>query len=65
MDASGTAKLCDFGIAAAVPVDRNVGTPLFVAPEILSEGRCGTAADLWSFGVGDLTRHCHTSLTRH
>lgn len=50
-DAHGTLKLADFGMAAKVPVYRDVGTPLFVAPEILLEGQCDTKADIFSLGV--------------
>lgn len=47
----GVLKLADFGMAAKVPVYRDVGTPLFVAPEILLEGECDTKADIFSLGV--------------
>lgn len=48
---AGVLKLADFGMAAKVPVYRDVGTPLFVAPEILLEGECDTKADIFSLGV--------------
>lgn len=50
-DNEGVLKLADFGMAARTPVDRDTGTPLFVAPEILIHQRCGTAADIFSLGV--------------
>jgi serine/threonine protein kinase len=49
--ADGSIRLADFGVASRVPARRRRGTPLFVAPEILSTGVAGTAADAWSFGV--------------
>ena len=44
------AKLCDFGMAARAPAARRFGTLLFVAPEVLRDGRAGTPADCWSLG---------------
>ena len=57
----GVAKLCDFGSLRKIPpngvtyVDSNtqVGSPNFMAPEVISVGsgvRAGPAADIYSFG---------------
>lgn len=47
----GEAKLCDFGLAEQVPTNRNVATPLYSPPEIITTGRCNEKADMWSLGV--------------
>ncbi|KAH9254132.1 hypothetical protein BASA81_008007 [Batrachochytrium salamandrivorans] len=47
----GEAKLCDFGLAEQVPTNRNVATPLYSPPEIITAGRCNEKADMWSLGV--------------
>ena len=36
---------------AQAPARRTIGTPLFVAPEILVKGKANYASDYWSFGV--------------
>lgn len=56
VDADGAAKICDFGLAKYVGeggiTDTPCGSPLYVAPEILSDfpydPKC---ADCWSLGV--------------
>eukprot|EP00871_Galdieria_phlegrea_P003240 jgi/Galph1/3917/GphlegSOOS_G2594.1 len=53
----GLVKLADFGVAARLddisskknPVEV-VGTPYWMAPEIIEMSGCGTAADIWSVG---------------
>lgn len=50
-DEGSRVRLADFGMAARVPVQRSVGTPMFVAPEVLTEGVAGTEADMWALGV--------------
>jgi hypothetical protein len=53
----GTVRLVDFGIARIVgknplTMDSNViGTPEFLAPELLTDHRPGPATDLWALGV--------------
>lgn len=50
-----TVKLTDFGIAhtdcETQPAHDMVGTPLYVAPEVLMRMPYGCAADMWSLGV--------------
>jgi tRNA A-37 threonylcarbamoyl transferase component Bud32 len=54
---NGAVHLVDFGIARIVgenplTVDSNViGTPEFLAPELLTDHRAGQATDLWALGV--------------
>ncbi|RKP03313.1 hypothetical protein CXG81DRAFT_9686, partial [Caulochytrium protostelioides] len=53
---TGGVKLADFGVAAQLTADRQVrntfvGTPLFVAPEIVLSQTYDTAVDVWSYGV--------------
>lgn len=55
VEANGTAKLCDFGFARSMSVDTYVlvsikGTPLYMAPEIISGCPYDHSADLWSLG---------------
>ena len=48
-------KLVDFGFAEIYNPDKGMkdvlGTPLFIAPEILSEKKYNNAVDIWSLGV--------------
>jgi len=54
---NGAVHLVDFGIARIVgknqlTVDTNViGTPEFLAPELLTDHQAGPATDLWALGV--------------
>lgn len=54
---NGVVRLVDFGIARIVgenplTVDSNViGTPEFLAPELLTDHEAGQATDLWALGV--------------
>lgn len=50
-DPGNYVRIADFGMADRVPVRRSMGTPLFVAPEILLHGVAGPPADMWSLGV--------------
>ncbi|GAX77871.1 hypothetical protein CEUSTIGMA_g5313.t1 [Chlamydomonas eustigma] len=51
------AKIADFGLSKSIHGNNThvsgvkQGTPLYVAPEILREGRSSKAADVYSFGV--------------
>jgi hypothetical protein len=57
MVGSSGAKVVDFGIAALVgetdwePDGNLLGTPAYVAPERLQDGRAETAADVYAFGL--------------
>ncbi len=44
-------RLGDFGVSARAPARRRRGTPLFVAPELLTTGVARCSADAWSYGV--------------
>jgi len=48
-------KLCDFGLASFAeksnPMETQVGTPYFAAPEVVKGSKYGPAVDLWSCGV--------------
>lgn len=54
----GQVKLCDFGVAANTSLSGQakrqtiVGTPYWMAPEVIAEGRSYTnKADIWSMGI--------------
>jgi serine/threonine protein kinase len=56
IDADGTAKLADFGVAAPLPpdcddADDQVGSVLYMSPERLRGERHGPKSDVWSLGV--------------
>jgi len=56
MTTNGQVKISDFGFCAQVsneiPKRRSlVGTPYWMAPEIISRDKYGTEVDIWSFGV--------------
>ncbi|KAI5610425.1 obscurin isoform X2 [Silurus asotus] len=58
-------KICDFGFCQEIDPSRNqysvLGTPEFVAPEIVRQEPVTTATDIWSVGVVAylcLTGHC-------
>ncbi len=51
LTADGGVRLGDFGVAARCPARRRRGTPLFVAPEVITTGIARCAADAWSYGV--------------
>jgi calcium/calmodulin-dependent protein kinase I len=49
-------KLIDFGVSQMIPNDTHllstaVGTPLYMAPEILQGAKYGEVVDWWSIGV--------------
>merc|ERR1719183_2659285 len=58
LDQQGYLKLIDFGIAKKLEVEagRNktftmIGTPHYMAPEVMRGHGYGTEVDIWSFGV--------------
>jgi len=56
LDQQGYLKLIDFGIAKKLPEGKNrtftlIGTPHYMAPEIIRGHGYGTEVDLWSLGV--------------
>jgi len=51
-----TIKITDFGFASLYPKDAGgfettLGTPLYMAPEIIKKERYNKAVDIWSIGV--------------
>lgn len=68
--ASSTVKLGDFGVSKVLQLDlkvmgsenltTHVGTPLYLAPEILAGASYGKEVDIWSLGV-----ILHFMLTSH
>jgi serine/threonine protein kinase len=56
LTAGGDVRLADFGIAAKVKNTMSehytiVGTPYWMAPEVITESGYGPAADIWSLGI--------------
>ena len=54
---NATIKIADFGLAIKVTLDQEkghfgfVGTPMYIAPEILKGEQYGKAVDVWGIGV--------------
>lgn len=55
LDARGEPRLGDFGVSETVchtiKLDSIVGTPLWLAPEIITKHQHNTKADVWSYGT--------------
>jgi serine/threonine protein kinase len=57
LDRSGSAFLVDFGVAAVIDgarltgVNAVMGTPLYLAPELLTGGTAGPACDVYALGI--------------
>jgi serine/threonine protein kinase len=54
--AQGLVKVCDFGIAAQLDANMaqrasRIGTPYWMAPEVITAAGHNTKADIWSFGI--------------
>ena len=57
LDGDGNVKIADFGAAKLISDGANtgtqtvLGTPYFMAPELISLCRGGAAADIWALGI--------------
>lgn len=54
---NGVAKLADFGFAQRLKhseerfTDVNIGSPVYMAPEAMTENLYGPKTDVWAFGI--------------
>eukprot|EP01083_Nonionella_stella_P163121 536072_1 len=54
VNSSGCCKLADFGVAKAMRasgVGTTIGSPYWMAPEVISSNHYDTSADIWSLGI--------------
>jgi serine/threonine protein kinase len=60
---NGEVKVCDFGIAVQLETDSSqrqsrIGTPYWMAPEVIAAVGHNTKADIWSFGITAVELFC-------
>ncbi len=53
LNTAGQARLCDFGVSAGISGTQNsvVGSPYWMAPEVISQCGYSLPADVWSLGI--------------
>ncbi|KAL1920026.1 uncharacterized protein VTP21DRAFT_1172 [Calcarisporiella thermophila] len=55
LDKAGNLKLADFGLSISSMEDADKvnggGTPVYMAPEVITRQGCDARADIWSFGI--------------
>lgn len=61
----GQSKICDFGISSNITKSEKrrtiIGTPYYLAPEIIEKVGYDSQADVWALGVCSLFSFCEVS----